>query len=202
MTNLTKKELLDRAKALEIVGRHDMTKDQLEAAIRASDKVDGEATKTGYDAEIVKSAKRRLPSLNARGDDGKVIRSGRNLSGNVPFRAKLYYLDRAVADESRWTPEYRVAYGAAPAQVRLILKYMRDEGMVAPMYAARGEEIAGGAINRRYVVTKIEPAELFAYYRRVMDRLGLKLAESDDEGEVAETEENEVEENEDQDEEV
>lgn len=124
---------------------------------------------------IVKEVKRRKPSARERGEDGKVLRKGRNLSGNQPFQGKNYYYDLDFASGA----EYDKAFQAAPMQVRLILKYMKETGITTPSDALRGGEIAGGAINTGYLQSKIEPAALFAYYRRVMERLGLRLASSE-----------------------
>lgn len=120
----------------------------------------------------VKEVKRRKPSARERGADGKVLRKGRNLSGNQPFQGKNYYYDLEVAEGE----EYDKAFQAAPMQVRLILKYMAEEGITTPDDAVRGGEIAGGAIKQGYLQSKIDPPALFAYYRRVMERLGLTLA--------------------------
>lgn len=122
-------------------------------------------------AAVVKEVKRRKPSGRERDEVGKVVRKGRNLSGNQPFRGKPYYYDLDAAEEIG-----EAAYNAAPMQVRLILKYMREEGITTIDDAMRGGEIAGGAINGGYLQSKIEPAALFAYYRRLMERLGVRLA--------------------------
>lgn len=124
---------------------------------------------------IVKEVKRRKLSARERGEDGKVLRKGRNLSGNQPFQGKNYYYDLDFASGAK----YDKAFQAAPMQVRLILKYMKETGITTPSDALRGGEIAGGAINTGYLQSKIEPAALFAYYRRVMERLGLRLASSE-----------------------
>jgi len=123
-------------------------------------------------AEVVKEVKRRKASNRERGEDQKVIRKGRNLSGNQPFRVKPYYYDLDVKE----TPDYEKAFSAAPMQVRLILKYMEEQGITTEDDAEIGAEIAGGAINSGKLQSKIDPAALFAYYRRVMERLGLRLA--------------------------
>lgn len=123
-------------------------------------------------ATVVKETKKRRQSAAERGDDGKVVRTGRNLSGNQPFRAKLYYYDL----DAKSTPDYAKAFNAAPNQVRLMMSYMEDEGITTADDAMRGGEICGGAINSGKLASKIEPAALFAYYRRVMETLGLTLA--------------------------
>lgn len=123
-------------------------------------------------ATVVKETKKRRASAAERGEDGKVVRTGRNLSGNQPFKAKLYYYDLDVKS----TADYVKAFNAAPNQVRLMMAYMEEEGITTSDDAMRGGEIAGGAINSGKLASKIEPAALFAYYRRVMETLGLRLA--------------------------
>lgn len=123
-------------------------------------------------ATIVKETKKRKVSSAERDETGKVLRTGKNLSGNQPFRAKLYFYDL----DFKSTPDYDKAFNSAPMQVRLIMKYMEEEGITTVDDAERGGEIAGGAINSGKLQSKIDPAALFAYYRRVMERLGLTLA--------------------------
>ena len=123
-------------------------------------------------ADIVKDVKKRKVSAAERGEDGKVLRTGKNLSGNQPFKAKLYYYDLDV----KKTADYDKAFKAAPNQVRLMMAYMEEEGITTADDAMRGGEICGGAINSGKLASKIEPAALFAYYRRVMETLGLRLA--------------------------
>ena len=123
-------------------------------------------------ADVVKDVKRRKPSTKDRDEHGKVVRQGKNLSGNMPFRRKLYFFDL----EQKAKPDYEKAFNAAPMQVRLIMKYMEEEGISTVDDAQIGAEIAGGAINSGKLNSKIDPAALFAYYRRVMETLGLRLA--------------------------
>lgn len=123
-------------------------------------------------ADVVKEVKKRKVSSAERGEDGKVLRTGKNLSGNQPFKAKLYYYDLDV----KKTADYEKAFKAAPNQVRLMMSYMEEEGITTADDAMRGGEICGGAINSGKLASKIEPAALFAYYRRVMETLGLRLA--------------------------
>lgn len=125
---------------------------------------------------VVKDVKRRKPSSRERGDDGKVVRKGRNLSGNQPFQHKHYFYDLDFAQGD----VYDKAFQVAPMQVRLILKYMKETGITTNDDALIGADIAGGAINSGYLQSKIDPAALFAYYRRVMERLGLRLASSEE----------------------
>lgn len=123
---------------------------------------------------IVKDVKKRKPSARERGEDNKVLRKGRNLSGNSPFQRKYYYFDL----DQKKSADYEKAFNAAPGQVRLLMKYMEKEGITTPDDAMIGGDICGGAINTKYLESKIEPAALFAYYRRVMETLGLRLSMS------------------------
>lgn len=123
-------------------------------------------------ATVVKEVKKRKVSSAARDEEGKVKRTGVNLSGNQPFRAKMYYYDLDV----KATVDYEKAFNAAPNQVRLIMRHMEEAGITTAEDAMRGGEIAGEAINSGKLVSKIDPAALFAYYRRVMETLGLRLA--------------------------
>lgn len=116
--------------------------------------------------------KRRKKSSRERDEEGKVVRKGRNLSGNQPFRRKPYFYDLDAKTEDG----YAVAFDRAPMQVRLILRYMENQGITTPDDAQIGADICGGAINSGALQSKIDPAALFAYYRRVMERLGLRLA--------------------------
>jgi hypothetical protein len=123
---------------------------------------------------IVKDVKKRKPSARERNDVGKVIRKGRNLSGNQPFQRKYYYFDL----DQKKTADYDKAFNAAPGQVRLLMKYMETNGITTPDDAMIGADICGGAINTKFLESKIDPAALFAYYRRVMETLGLRLSMS------------------------
>ncbi len=135
---------------------------------------------------VVKDVKKRKPSSRPRDEVGKVVRKGRNLSGNQPFARKYYYYDLDVKKKDG----YEVAFQALPGQVRLLLKYMEAQGITTPDDAIIGADICGGAINSGSLQSKIDPAALFAYYRRVMETVGLRLAMSEGaDGEVTESEE-------------
>lgn len=123
-------------------------------------------------ADLVKDVKKRKVSGAERDEAGKVLRTGKNLSGNQPFRAKMYFYDLDV----KATVDYDKAFNAAPNQVRLIMRHMEEAGITTAEDAMRGGEIAGEAINSGKLQSKIDPAALFAYYRRVMETLGLRLA--------------------------
>jgi len=110
------------------------------------------------DYETVKAAKTRKLSVAARNDEGKVIRTGKNLSGNQPFRVKRYAL---IGD-------IQPAIAAAPNQVQLIIKHM-----AANRDPATGKKIIEAMIENGFK-TKIDPPVLFAYYRRLLEKLGVQ----------------------------
>jgi hypothetical protein len=173
---MTKKELLARATELGIVGRHDMNVTQLQEAIAAVTKAE---TAISGDQSVVEARealielKRRTPSTNERDETGRVVRRGRNLSMNTPFRPKFYYLDPAYSDEDTWSEGYREAVNAAPGQVRLILKSMRVRGVTSSETAEQGRTIVQSAIEGGFLSTKIPPANLYAFYRRLLKGLGV-----------------------------
>lgn len=108
----------------------------------------------------VKAAKARRTSPRERDDNGVIVRKGKNLSGNVPFREKLYTLVGVPSQE---------ALRAAPGQVEAIIKYMAESKC-----KARGGEIVQGAIDAGHLKTKIDPPVLFAYYRRLLETMGVQ----------------------------
>lgn len=206
---MNKTELLARAKDLGVVGRHDMTKEELSIAVAlAETKVNGASTQEvegevevepvcdledeeaavteveaiaeeeedaenveeipAADPEVVKDAKRKYPSTKPRDEHGRVIRKGVRFNLNVPYKEKLYYLSKAVSSRPGWDS----ALAAAPPQVRAIVKAMAAEYDV-PSKASRGSIIVDYAKASGYLTTSIGSAELFAYYRRVLERLGV-----------------------------
>lgn len=173
---MTKKELLARATELAIVGRHDMNVAQLQAAIDAVIKIEDEI---GGDSAVIEARealielKRRTPSTQERDENGRVVRRGKNLSRNVPFKRKFYYLDPAYIDESLWTDGYREAVEAAPGQVRLILKFMRTYRIADAKTAEQGKTIVDLAKSAGFLASKIPSANLFGYYRRILEALGV-----------------------------
>lgn len=170
-SEMTKKELLKIAGDAGIVGRHDMSKDLLVDALNSINNED-----KGIDAETLKNIKRRTPSINDRDDNGNVIRAGRNLSGNAPFRKKFYFLSEEFSDLEAASEEYRDAVAAAPNQVKLILRYMREFDVTSAEEAMQGGHIVEDAKNRSYIQSKIPSPNLFAYYRRVLEALGVTQA--------------------------
>jgi hypothetical protein len=111
-------------------------------------------------AETVVELKTRKLSINERNEDNKVIRKGKNLSGNQPFRKKIYAITSICPD---------TALIAAPNQVQLIVRFMRDTKI-----EGTGGEIIEAAIAAGMLRTKIDPPVLFAYYRKLMENLGLE----------------------------
>lgn len=159
MTTMTKKELLVAAKTLNIIGRHDMTKEALQAAVEAA-----------TPAKKVKKSRKR--STAERDANGNVIREGRNLSGNIPFSKKYYFLNMETID----TKENQLRVESAPNQVKLIVRWMLENDVTEPENAMRGIHIVDGAKDDNVLVSKIGSAELFAYYRRVLETVGLEEA--------------------------
>jgi len=173
---ITKKTVSEINEAMETIVNETLAAGQADDTIVLSEEeADAILDAAGEEKDlttIVKDVKKRKPSPRERDDVGKVVRKGRNLSGNQPFQGKPYYYDL----DQKNTPDYDKAFNAAPGQVRLMLKFMEKEGITTPEDAERGGEICGAAINSGYLQSKIDPPALFAYYRRVMETLGLRLA--------------------------
>lgn len=150
---MSKNDLLARAKTLNIVGRHEMSKEDLETAVRQR--------------EMIKSNVESVKS-DVAASKGKKLTKNTNL--NLPWQRKYYYLN-VRAYELR-----KEIVAKAPAQVQLILKSMIEEGIVDEENTAMGVDIASAAISRGGLKTKIEPKVLFAYYRKDMEKLGLTFA--------------------------
>lgn len=167
-TEMSKNELLKIAKDRDITGRHNMTKDELIVKLTVDN---DEIT-----PDVVKTIKRKPRSSARRDDEGKVIRKGVNLSGNSPYRRKYYYLDDRYANESDWSVEYRDSVNALPNQAKLILGWLRENQITDPEVALRGVEVLDQMKDSRYIATKIDSDKLFAYYRRLLDTVGLKEA--------------------------
>lgn len=98
-------------------------------------------------------------------EETKAKREVKNPSGNVPYKNKFYALNSAGYKELETTGELK----KLPGQVQGILKYLatKDEG-----YESIGPDICARAIEGGFVATKIEPAVLFAYYRKKMETAG------------------------------
>lgn len=122
--------------------------------------------------DVVADTKRRKLSTRERDDNNRVIRAGKNLSGNQPFAPKHYYFDVAA----KQSQDFDLAFAALPTQVRLIIKSMERANTTSASTAARGGEIVQVAIDAGLLKTKIDPPVLFAYYRRLMQTVGLRQA--------------------------
>jgi Iap family predicted aminopeptidase len=133
----------------------------------------------------VKEITRRYPSMAQRGEDGKVIRQGRNLSGNAPFNRKYYYLNPTVANRANWTVDYVEAFSSAPKQVRAMMNYMAEGQITSANTSQIGKHICDGAKESGLLTSKIDSDKLFAYYRRAMEALGLIHATEIFDGEEA-----------------
>lgn len=193
----TKTELLAKAKLYNITGRHEMTKDQLESAVGVYEMQVKAETPT-IDKTAIKNVVRRYPSLRARDAEGKIIRHGNNLSGNQPFKHKFYYLNKSVGNPALWTDGYKEAFNAAPKQVRGLLEYLASAKIFSPRESMIGSDIAGYAKALKFVTSKIEDDQLFAYYRRALEVLGIIHAVGKSDDEDAEADESEDEDSDDE----
>ena len=117
----------------------------------------------------VKKLVTRHRSSKKRDENGVVIRSGHNLSGNLPFSRKFYYLDMKFADG----PYYHEAYKALPKQAKGLINYLVDANVTNASKSMIGNDIANQAKAAGFVKSKIESAVLFAYYRRALNLLGV-----------------------------
>lgn len=169
LSTLTKKQLLSLASEHNILGRHDMTKHQLIDAIAAltplqseTEVDETEVDETEAESEDAADAP-VVPPLKKR-----VSMKGVNKSGNMPYRRKPYFLDldlyEQVNDEQ---------LGKAPNQVRLILRAMENLGITDEDSAMIGKNIVDEAKNAGFISTSIPSANLFAYYRRELERFGV-----------------------------
>lgn len=174
---MTKKELLAVAKDLGIKGRHEMSAAELQAAVDAAAPMEAamdvelDADQQALDdavANLDQAAAEALLDFDPLQDALPVRKSkkGQNLSGNVPFKVKPYFLDLRVYDPE--SDEHK----KAPNQVRLILKTMADKGITSPADALRGETIVKLA-KKGLLRSEIPSASLFAYYRRKLEQLGV-----------------------------
>ena len=147
---MSKNDLLARAKALNIVGHHDMSKEDLETAVRQREMI--EANKTAAKQDVAEAKGKRLVK-----------------NTNIPWRRKFYFINvRAYELKAELVKK-------APNQVQLMLKSMVEAGTVDAESSQMGTTIASAAIAAG-LKTKIEPHVLFAYYRKDMERLGLEFA--------------------------
>lgn len=174
----SKKDLLPIAKALNIKGRDAMPATELRALVvklleqveAESAKVEASKSTAAIDPEVIKTKKRRAPSAAPRDEFGKVIRRGKNLSGNAPWTPKFYFLDKSVATGEAW----QAALSKAPMQARLIIRSMEVHGRTDPTMAAQGVVIVKEAREAGILASKIGAAALFAYYARLLEQLGVR----------------------------
>jgi hypothetical protein len=143
----TKNELLATAKTLNIAGRHDMDKATLEVAIQTEiDRLTAIAVAEVNKPKTRTSAPRRIRTGN---------------SGNLPYQPKQYAL-REIHLEG------------ACKQIRGIFSFMQAHDLLEINgRSLSGPTIAQGAVDEGYLTTKSDPAVIFAYYAREMERRGL-----------------------------
>lgn len=155
LQNQTKKELIKYAKQFGITGAYDMNKKTLIEVIELCIKEKEEAAAKER-MESGESAHERDPKT------GLVIRKGKNLSGNIPWKCKYYMVD---------TTKERDLSKLAP-QARNIIEFMIDAEVTDVENCAIGEHIVDGMKESGYITTPIPSANLFAYYRSKMEKFG------------------------------
>lgn len=156
---MTKLDLLARAKALGIKGRHGMSKTDLETAVAQREQIQQVSDRQAEMATELKASK----ALTNR-------RRGSNL--NTPWARKFYYVNVAAYEAAK--AEGRVA--KAPMQVQLLLRFTVERGITNRKQAQQGSSVASVAVSSGFVKTVIEPHVLWAYYRSKMEQLGLVFA--------------------------
>lgn len=185
LSAMTKKELLAMAGEYNVVGRHDMTKDQLiraildNAMVTVSEQI--AAQQTADEVEEVEEVEEaaapaeelnELPVRPAIVEEQPKPKTARvNKSGNIPYKQKPYFLDIEAYESD--DEKFQVALAKAPNQVRLILKCMAEQNVVDHGSAMIGREIVDMAKNMGYLNTTIPSANLFAYYRRELEKFGV-----------------------------
>ncbi len=129
---MKKQELLEMAKTFKIRGRHDMKVGQLEIAIRKASAGSGEV---------------------------KIVRAGKNLSGNKPYVGKVY----AVS-----TIRHESEFKQAPKQVQAIVGFMLTTG-----FKGRGGDVIKAAVKAGHLKTRCkDPRVLFGYLAKDLQRFG------------------------------
>lgn len=87
------------------------------------------------------------------------VRTGK--SGNLPYQPKQYALREINLDK-------------ACKQIRGIFAFMQRHALLEINgRSLSGPAIAQGAVDEGYLVTKSDPAVIFAYYAREMERRGM-----------------------------
>ena len=172
--NMSKKQLLAHEIAKDIKGRHEMTKDQLVAALEAKQSElygDGDI-QAEYEQTMTETlSDDKLAEIGVQIVDQaqKKVKAWVNKSGNIPWRKKPYMIDEETFTD-------RVATGEvakAPNQVQLILRGMIEMGFTSPDRARIGKDIIDALKQAGKLNTTIPSASLFAYYRRAMEELGV-----------------------------
>lgn len=85
-------------------------------------------------------------------------------------RIKNYYVDRKTYDAAK------EELSKAPNQVKIMMSHFADN-FADKSKAAQGRVMCQSAIDNAGLKTVIEPNVLFAYYRKVMEGFGLRLAD-------------------------
>lgn len=87
------------------------------------------------------------------------------------WRIKEYYVDRKVYDKTN------DLLAKSPNQVQIMMKHFY-ENFNDPGKASQGRVMCQSAIDKGGLKTVIEPAVLFAYYRKKMEEFGLRLKDN------------------------
>lgn len=86
------------------------------------------------------------------------------------WRIKKYYVDLEAYEASK------EALSKAPNQVKIMMAWYAHIAGSKDL-AGQGRELCQDAIDKGGLKTVIEPAVLFAYYRKKMEEFGLRLAD-------------------------
>lgn len=90
----------------------------------------------------------------------KVIRKGRNLSGNKPFVPKIYQCGRIVHEDQLVNE---------PKQVQQLVRFIATSGI-----KAQGGDIVKKAVKAGVLKTNVkDPRELFGYYAKRLANYGV-----------------------------
>lgn len=174
-TNMTKKQLLALETVQLIKGRHEMTKDELVARLTAATQpvetqpVVSKITPHVVPAPTLDDDKLAEIGVQIIDQAQKKVKAWVNKSGNIPWRKKHYMVDETVFADRVATGEV----GKAPNQVQLILRGMIEMGFTTADRSRIGKDIIDALKQAGKLNTTIPSASLFAYYRKVMEGLGV-----------------------------
>lgn len=174
---MTKKQLLALETVQLIKGRHEMTKDELVARLTAATQTTAEIAAANPDIQIIDDAglgkldDDKLAEIGVQIIDQaeKKVKAWVNKSGNIPWRKKHYMVDEHIFAAAVEAGDV----AKAPNQVQLILRGMIEMEFTDPARSRIGKDIIDALKQAGKLNTTIPSASLFAYYRRVMEELGV-----------------------------